>query len=107
MMLTGSNLTIHCKSKDDDLETHVVQANQGYGVEFRVDFFGTTLIFCKASREHGHAEFDICEASRDRSRCSHYCKWGAAEDAIMGYKEGEEELDIFMCLASEKLFNLT
>ncbi|OWM82910.1 hypothetical protein CDL15_Pgr005310 [Punica granatum] len=96
IMLTGSSLTIHCKSKDDDLGTHVVPANQSYGFEFEVDSSGTTLFFCKASWEHGHAEFDIYKASRDGSRCSDYCKWEAAEDAIVGFKSGEERPDIFI-----------
>ncbi|XP_031374191.1 S-protein homolog 27-like [Punica granatum] len=89
------SFTIHCKSKNDDLKTHVVEPGQKYGFRFRVDFFGTTLFFCGAKWHGGHVVFDIYKADRDDMyRCPYHCRWEARGDAIVGYMEHYPNPDI-------------
>ncbi|OWM73905.1 S-protein homolog 5-like [Punica granatum] len=83
-------LTIHCKSKDDDLGIHVVQPLQRYSFQFRVNLFGSTLFFCGASWQGGHVEFDIFNAKRDNDRCDTYCMWEAREDAMVGFRQDND-----------------
>ncbi|CAN0877682.1 S-protein homolog 2 [Linum grandiflorum] len=56
---TGAQLTLHCKSKDDDLGVQV-----------------TTQFYCSFEWPNGGGRhwFDIYIASRDSSRCSE-CQW--------------------------------
>ncbi|PKI36638.1 hypothetical protein CRG98_042964 [Punica granatum] len=88
----GATFTIHCKSKDDDLGTHEVGTGQSYSFHFKVNFWGTTLFFCRASHEGNNVDFEIYRASRDDTdRCPDYCMWVANGDGIMGYPESSSE----------------
>ncbi|PON63769.1 Self-incompatibility protein [Parasponia andersonii] len=40
------DLTLHCKSKDDDLGDHVLPYNASFGFDFNRNIWGTTLFFC-------------------------------------------------------------
>ncbi|OWM86195.1 hypothetical protein CDL15_Pgr011019 [Punica granatum] len=91
----GATFTIHCKSRDDDLGTHVIQPGQKYEFSFRVNFFKTTLFHCGVSWEGGHVDFALYRASRDdNGRCDEYCRWQARGDAIVGYRENRPDPDI-------------
>ncbi|XP_031374192.1 S-protein homolog 2-like [Punica granatum] len=88
----GAPLTIHCKSRDDDLGKHVLGAGQSYSFQFRVNIFGSTLFFCGASWQGGQIKFEIYNTDRDDyGRCNEYCQWEARDYAIVGFKEGESK----------------
>ncbi|GAV70209.1 Self-incomp_S1 domain-containing protein, partial [Cephalotus follicularis] len=74
-----SNVTIHCKSKDDDLGEHVITRSNFYGWSFTVNLVETTLYFCGISTEKGSGVYDIYKAIRDANRC-HICDWQVEED---------------------------
>jgi len=40
------NVTIHCKSKDNDLGVHLLRNGDSFGWEFNDNIFGTTLFYC-------------------------------------------------------------
>ncbi|KAB5514863.1 hypothetical protein DKX38_028769 [Salix brachista] len=65
----GLDLTIHCKSRNDDLGQHVVPFGGEYTIDFCPNFWGTTLFFCGMSWSREAHWFDIYDASRDSSRC--------------------------------------
>ncbi|KAG5226213.1 self-incompatibility family protein [Salix suchowensis] len=70
----GLDLTIHCKSRNDDLGQHVVPFGGEYTIDFCPNFWGTTLFFCGMSWSGEVHWFDIYDASRDSSRCGN-CSW--------------------------------
>jgi hypothetical protein len=55
----GLDLTIHCKSKDDDLGQHVVPFDGEYTIDFCTNFWRTTVFFCGMSWSSEFHWFDI------------------------------------------------
>ncbi|KAJ6750111.1 hypothetical protein OIU85_000716 [Salix viminalis] len=68
----GLDLTIHCKSRNDDLGQHVVPFGGEYTFDFCPNFWGTTLFFCGMSWSREAHWIDIYDASRDSSRCGNW-----------------------------------
>ncbi|KAL9377317.1 hypothetical protein Peur_031437 [Populus x canadensis] len=68
------DLTIHCKSKNDDLGQHVVPFGAEYTMDFCSNFWRSTLFFCGVSWSGKFHWFDVYDASRDSSRCGN-CNW--------------------------------
>ncbi|CAI0472854.1 unnamed protein product [Linum tenue] len=69
-------LTMHCKSKDDDLGVRVLPKRGSWSWHFVPNFWGTTLFFCafKWDTSNGLHWFDIYVQKRDQDRCSD-CRW--------------------------------
>nr|AFK43132.1 unknown [Lotus japonicus] len=59
------DLTLHCKSKDDDLGVKVLHQDQFYEFSFRPNFWGTTLFHCSFQWQHVTKRFDIFKDHRD------------------------------------------
>ena len=79
-------LTVHCKSKDDDLGTHVVTFFIHYQWKFRINFEGTTRFWCEMSWKNGSGTFDIFVSERDnQKRCTTKCYWRVGKDGVHGY----------------------
>ncbi|GAV74889.1 Self-incomp_S1 domain-containing protein, partial [Cephalotus follicularis] len=82
------NFTIHCKSKDDDVGSHVIPVGKSYDLSFRVNFTGTTLFFCSITSPEGSIDFDLYNAKRDMLRCPTQCNWTAAKAGLVAdYEE--------------------
>ncbi|KAL5744261.1 hypothetical protein ACOSQ2_027377 [Xanthoceras sorbifolium] len=78
---SGVDLTIHCKSKDDDLGVQVIPYQGNYTFQFRPNILGTTLFFCSfAWRDESHS-FDIYSFKRDSGLCTKNCNWSIRSDA--------------------------
>ncbi|PON66088.1 Self-incompatibility protein [Trema orientale] len=93
----GLNLSIHCKSKDDDLGFHEVKNNEFYEWSFHVNFAMTTLFFCTLSWRDSTGTFDMFKTNRDINRCVTLCTWRAKTDALHGYKQDDQENeDVFI-----------
>ncbi|KAJ6758849.1 hypothetical protein OIU74_025499 [Salix koriyanagi] len=71
---SGLDLTIHCKSKDEDLGAHVVHFDGDYTMEFCSNAWGTTQYFCGMTWSGKLHWFDIFVARRDSFRCGK-CTW--------------------------------
>ncbi|GAV59088.1 Self-incomp_S1 domain-containing protein, partial [Cephalotus follicularis] len=89
-----SNVTIHCKSKDDDLGEHVLSHDDSFRWHFIVNFSRTTLFFCGFTSQYGRGVYDIVKARRDMERCSQ-CLWEVKEDGVHGYKDNATTDDIW------------
>ncbi|XP_015887503.2 S-protein homolog 3-like [Ziziphus jujuba] len=90
----GLNLTIHCKSKDDDLGVSTVAYNSYFYWKFRVNFLGTTLFFCGLSWRDASGVFDMYKAKRDMKRCPTRCNWEAQKDLVQGLRQGDNVHDM-------------
>uniref|UniRef100_A0A5B7BUF0 S-protein homolog n=1 Tax=Davidia involucrata TaxID=16924 RepID=A0A5B7BUF0_DAVIN len=67
----GSNVTIHCKSKDDDLGIHVLQTNQSFEWSFKNNIWGTTRFYCYLNCNLGNTSFDVYR----QGMCGGHCFW--------------------------------
>ncbi|CAG7900258.1 unnamed protein product, partial [Brassica rapa] len=63
--LGGPLLTVHCKSKNDDLGVHMVAANKDYHFSFQPNVWKTTLFFCGFQWNNQFKRFNIFDATRD------------------------------------------
>lgn len=68
-------LTLHCKSKDDDLGIQKLPFNGSFGFHFRPNFWFTTLYFCSFQWKDAFHRFDIYIADRDYNKCKTNCMW--------------------------------
>ncbi|KAE9587755.1 putative plant self-incompatibility S1 [Lupinus albus] len=66
-------LTVHCKSKDDDLGVHVLKYDEEYKFQFEPSFTQNTLFFCGFTWDSNLHMFDIYDQDRD-------CKWSITRD---------------------------
>ncbi|QCD85985.1 Plant self-incompatibility S1 [Vigna unguiculata] len=83
----GTPLTLHCKSKNDDLQVHVIQYDQSFRWKFRPNFWGTTLFYCYFWWSGGRGAYDIYKDRRDHDRCTHNCDWYVTKEGVEGYTE--------------------
>ncbi|GMH29328.1 hypothetical protein Nepgr_031171 [Nepenthes gracilis] len=83
-MADRSEITVHCKSKDDDLGVHNIGAGESYGWHFRPNFLGSTLFFCGFNWENKHVVADVYTYERDYGRCYKHCNWIVDETGVHG-----------------------
>ncbi|XP_050208181.1 S-protein homolog 74-like [Mercurialis annua] len=50
----GKTLTVRCKSGDDDLGIHKLNPGERYTINFKLNFFATTLFWCDTSPNKTH-----------------------------------------------------
>eukprot|EP00257_Ricinus_communis_P016021 XP_015574063.2 S-protein homolog 5-like [Ricinus communis] len=76
----NGDLTVHCKSKDDDIGVKLLHPKGFFQFSFFPNFWLTTLYFCKMEWA-GHVHwFDIYVAHRDNDRCRDNCFWVVKPD---------------------------
>ena len=88
-----TDLTVHCKSKNDDLGVHLVPYLGKYSFRFRPNFFGTTLYFCRFSWRTESHSFDIFDSGRSSEtvcRGGGDCNWSIRADAAYWLDPGSE-----------------
>jgi hypothetical protein len=92
-LLGNLDLTLHCKSADDDLGKHILHHGQNWS--FRNNFFGETQFYCGFRWNEELHWFDIYIANRDDCRTS--CNWNILQsgpcrtivpsDIVVPYKD--------------------
>jgi len=71
----NEDLSIHCKSKDDDLGLHLLHVNQTFGWGFGTNIFWKTLFFCSFQWGKGLLlYYDVYKEIRDFDLCEN-CHW--------------------------------
>ncbi|XP_050216276.1 S-protein homolog 5-like [Mercurialis annua] len=71
----GSDLTVHCKSKDDDLGMKILHPKGSYEFSFWPNFMLSTLFFCRMGWGQQSHYIDIYIAHRDNDKCGYNCFW--------------------------------
>lgn len=74
----GIDLTVHCRSDDDDLGVHDILYGGVYSFSFKPNIFGATHFYCSFSWQNAEKSFDIYKDERDYSRCED-CSWRVTE----------------------------
>ncbi|XP_059631275.1 S-protein homolog 5-like [Cornus florida] len=92
----GTNLTIHCKSKNDDLGTHVIPSKAYYEWSFEPNFMLTTLYYCNMKWMNNDEFVDAYDANRDEKRCYGTCYVDVTRPQICIY--GAEANDNTICV---------
>ena len=70
------DLTLHCKSEDDDLGAQLLHYDQTYEFSFNPRFLGITLFYCTFRWQGACHWFDIYR--QDRDICTH-CNWNVTQ----------------------------
>ncbi|KAJ0054161.1 hypothetical protein Pint_02438 [Pistacia integerrima] len=78
------DLTVHCKSANDDLGEHIVPYLKNYTFTFKKRFFQGTLFFCSFQWNGPLHWFDIYDQSRDD--CDD-CLWEITETGPCFYSQ--------------------
>ncbi|KAE9587756.1 putative plant self-incompatibility S1 [Lupinus albus] len=69
----GTPLTVHCKSKDDDLGVHVLKYDEEYKFQFEPSFNQNILFFCGFTWDSNLHRFDIYDQNKDVTICRPDC----------------------------------
>ena len=88
--LSIPDMTVHCKSADDDLGIHHLQKGEDYQFNFKVNFWKTTMFWCKVERPNKYISFECFWTEKKstwlRDRCRDgdvgTCIWKAKDDGI-------------------------
>lgn len=79
------NLYLHCKSRDDDLGTHLLKNGDVFVMRFRPSYWKKTVFTCDMQWNNNvNGTFDLYDDDRDKDRCSQ-CVWRVRKDGVRGY----------------------
>ncbi|KAL9239538.1 hypothetical protein vseg_013848 [Gypsophila vaccaria] len=81
-------LTVHCKSKDDDLGQHTIGVTQEVNWTFHENFFLTTLYYCDMwwSKARGHFDVFTSDGKILEDACKlKDCRWEVRAEALFLY----------------------
>lgn len=90
----NTDLTVHCKSKDDDLGVRVLSYNASYQFSFIPNFFMSTLYFCgfRWGRTRDLHWFDIFNAGERPDKCT-TCLWRIVTDGPCLWNSETQQYD--------------
>ncbi|KAL0535592.1 hypothetical protein IC582_029929 [Cucumis melo] len=87
--LMDSTLTVHCKSKDNDLGEHVINSGDKWYWMFKENIWQTTLFWCNFRSKYGQVSGDVFWpeiGNRLSDQCEgHNCIWSGRSDGIYLY----------------------
>ncbi|KGN61530.1 hypothetical protein Csa_006387 [Cucumis sativus] len=91
----NNQLTIHCKSGDDDLGVHQLSHLASYAFNFRPNFWGSTLFYCAFDWTGSSHYFNIYQDLRDRAKCNDtLCLWIVGEQGLCMFDYKTNAYDI-------------
>ena len=82
MLEHNLDLTIHCKSKNDDLGEHLLHHLDSFEFAFiPIELIGETLFFCGFRWKGAFKWFDIYKGNRDVCK-DNLCNWNVMKDRL-------------------------
>ncbi|PKI79227.1 S-protein homolog 2-like [Punica granatum] len=87
------DMTVRCKSKDDDLGVHVIPPGGSYGFNFRPNFFCTTLFWCNFEWPGASRGYKVYDCQRDYDRCFD-CTWSIKSSSPCLYNAKTSQYDL-------------
>ncbi|OWM90740.1 hypothetical protein CDL15_Pgr021045 [Punica granatum] len=88
-----ADLTVHCKSKDDDLGVQLLRPQGRFQFHFYPSFWRNTLFFCSFKWTGGFHYYDIYVQKRDVDRCA-ACMWSIVPDGPCLFNPVDAKYDI-------------
>ncbi|KAG2279945.1 hypothetical protein Bca52824_051165 [Brassica carinata] len=86
MLGGGLTLTLHCKSKDDDLGVQTLAPDSRWSFKFTPAFFGTTRFSCNFKWGGESHSFDIYDDDRDvGDKQCYLCSWNIYNGSQGGF----------------------
>ncbi|GFP96201.1 hypothetical protein PHJA_001764200 [Phtheirospermum japonicum] len=87
------NLTLHCKSRDNDLGIQLLANGDSFQWKFHPNIFGTTTFYCSMEWNDKSGSFDLYVDQRDSERCI-VCVWKVTQNGVRGYskEDGVEQI---------------
>lgn len=85
LLPNGDDLTVHCRSGDDDLGVHIVSPNVDYKWRFHRNFWGTTLFWCSftSAATGQHKSLEVwSDRVMEHSPCLGKCVWFIEADGF-------------------------
>ncbi|KEH22591.1 putative plant self-incompatibility S1 [Medicago truncatula] len=100
-----TNITLHCKSKDDDLGFHTLKLEESYMFSFKPRFPFGTLFFCSFTwKESPNRHYiDIYDFKRDRCK---NCRWRMNKDGGCRDHDGTGSFDVCIPWKSVELMDV-
>lgn len=81
--IPNSNITVRCRSKEDDLGFHNLKENQEYNFSFCQQFLGRTLFACDVKWTNKKSSFHGFDLKLGQEHCSNYkCRWSVKADGV-------------------------
>lgn len=81
--IPNSQITLRCRSKEDDLGFHTLKTHDDYHFKFCQQFFGRTLYACDVKWADKKASFHGFDIELGQEWCVEYvCKWTMMPDGI-------------------------
>lgn len=94
-MNPSAELSVHCKSGDDDLGPHVLQNGDSYSFKFRVNFIQSTQFYCNFQwTSNGAVQshwFDIYDALNLKTSGCNKCIWKIRQNNLCRIIAGKSE----------------
>ena len=87
---SGVDITVHCKSGDDDLGQHVLPYDGTYTFQFRPN--RSSLFYCSFAWQNQFKRYDIYKDDRDHKLCR-VCKWVITEEGPCFWNYGKQDND--------------
>lgn len=90
----GLDLSVHCKSKDDDLGVKLLHPTGEFEFSFRPNYvIAVTQFFCSFQWTGAFHYYDIYIQKRDQDRCQH-CTWSIVESGPCLFNGETSKYDI-------------
>lgn len=75
-------MTVHCQSKDADLQPQFVDAGREYSFSFYLDTFGNAHYWCTFDSAGHSAQFDVFTAQGGNTGPCAHCLWTVSADGF-------------------------